>query len=45
MRLDGTNDVKGREILEAAALPNVYAAKTMDEAAEQWSPQLASKES
>ena len=35
MRLDGTNDVKGREILEAAALPNVYAAKTMDEAAEQ----------
>jgi succinyl-CoA synthetase beta subunit len=34
VRLDGTNDVKGREILESAALPNVYAAKTMDEAAE-----------
>ena len=33
VRLDGTNDVQGREILEAAALPNVYAAKTMDEAA------------
>jgi succinyl-CoA synthetase beta subunit len=35
VRLDGTNDVKGREILEAAALPNVHAAKTMDGAAEQ----------
>lgn len=35
VRLDGTNDVQGREILEAAALPNVYAAKTMDGAAEQ----------
>jgi succinyl-CoA synthetase beta subunit len=34
VRLDGTNDVLGREILEKAALPNVYAAKTMDEAAE-----------
>ncbi len=34
VRLDGTNDVLGREILESAALPNVYAAKTMDEAAE-----------
>jgi succinyl-CoA synthetase beta subunit len=34
VRLDGTNDVQGREILEQAALPNVYAAKTMDEAAE-----------
>ena len=33
VRLDGTNDVLGREILENAALPNVYAAKTMDEAA------------
>ncbi|MFT4036431.1 MAG: succinate--CoA ligase subunit beta, partial [Patulibacter sp.] len=33
VRLDGTNDVKGREILESAALPNVHAAKTMDEAA------------
>jgi succinyl-CoA synthetase beta subunit len=35
VRLDGTNDVAGREILEAAALPNVHAAKTMDGAAEQ----------
>jgi succinyl-CoA synthetase beta subunit len=35
VRLDGTNDVQGREILETAALPNVYAAKTMDGAAEQ----------
>ena len=35
VRLDGTNDVAGREILEKAALPNVYAAKTMDGAAEQ----------
>ena len=34
VRLDGTNDVLGREILEKAALPNVFAAKTMDEAAE-----------
>jgi succinyl-CoA synthetase beta subunit len=34
VRLDGTNDVQGRELLEAAALPNVFAAKTMDEAAE-----------
>ena len=34
VRLDGTNDVAGREILEAAALPNVHAAKTMDGAAE-----------
>ncbi len=33
VRLDGTNDVQGREILEAAALPNVHPAKTMDEAA------------
>ena len=33
VRLDGTNDVLGREILENAALPNVFAAKTMDEAA------------
>jgi succinyl-CoA synthetase beta subunit len=35
VRLDGTNDAKGREILENAALPNVFAAKTMDGAAEQ----------
>ncbi|MGX6449008.1 ADP-forming succinate--CoA ligase subunit beta [Patulibacter sp. S7RM1-6] len=34
VRLDGTNDVQGREILEQAQLPNVYAAKTMNEAAE-----------
>ncbi|MGE4427447.1 MAG: ADP-forming succinate--CoA ligase subunit beta, partial [Solirubrobacteraceae bacterium] len=34
VRLDGTNDVKGREILEQAALPNVFAAKTMNDAAE-----------
>ncbi len=34
MRLDGTNDVEGRRLLQEAALPNVYAAKTMNEAAE-----------
>lgn len=34
VRLDGTNDVQGREILEKAALPNVQTAKTMNEAAE-----------
>jgi succinyl-CoA synthetase beta subunit len=34
VRLDGTNDVAGRELLQEAALPNVYAAKTMNEAAE-----------
>ncbi len=34
VRLDGTNDVQGRELLQEAALPNVYAAKTMNEAAE-----------
>ena len=34
VRLDGTNDVEGRKILEEAALPNVHAAKTMDGAAE-----------
>ena len=34
MRLDGTNDVAGRELLEQAALPNVHPAKTMNEAAE-----------
>ena len=44
VRLDGTNDVKGREILEAAALPNVHPAKTMDEAAALVA-ELASKES
>ena len=35
VRLDGTNDVEGRRILEEAALPNVHAATTMDGAAEQ----------
>lgn len=34
VRLDGTNDVEGRKILEDAALANVHAAKTMDGAAE-----------
>jgi succinyl-CoA synthetase beta subunit len=34
VRLDGTNDVQGREILEQANLPNVHPAKTMNEAAE-----------
>jgi succinyl-CoA synthetase beta subunit len=33
VRLDGTNDVQGRELLQQASLPNVHAAKTMDEAA------------
>ncbi|HEY2633016.1 MAG TPA: ADP-forming succinate--CoA ligase subunit beta [Solirubrobacteraceae bacterium] len=34
VRLDGTNDVEGRRLLEQAALPNVHAARTMNEAAE-----------
>jgi succinyl-CoA synthetase beta subunit len=34
VRLDGTNDVAGRELLLQAALPNVHAARTMNEAAE-----------
>ena len=34
VRLDGTNDVEGREILAEADLPNVHIVKTMDEAAE-----------
>jgi succinyl-CoA synthetase beta subunit len=34
VRLDGTNDVAGRELLQAAALGNVHAARTMNEAAE-----------
>src|SRR5450631_1684668 len=34
VRLDGTNDVEGRELLQQAELPNVYAARTMNEAAE-----------
>jgi succinyl-CoA synthetase beta subunit len=34
VRLDGTNDVEGRRILQEAALPNVHPARTMNEAAE-----------
>jgi succinyl-CoA synthetase beta subunit len=34
VRLDGTNDVDGRKLLREAELPNVYAARTMNEAAE-----------
>jgi succinyl-CoA synthetase beta subunit len=34
VRLDGTNDVEGRKLLQDAALPNVHAARTMNEAAE-----------
>ncbi len=34
VRLDGTNDVEGRRLLQEAALPNVYSASTMNEAAE-----------
>ncbi len=34
VRLDGTNDVQGRQLLQDAALPNVHAARTMNEAAE-----------
>jgi succinyl-CoA synthetase beta subunit len=34
VRLDGTNDVEGRRLLAEAALPNVYPAATMNEAAE-----------
>jgi succinyl-CoA synthetase beta subunit len=34
VRLDGTNDVEGRQILADAQLPNVYTAATMDEAAQ-----------
>jgi succinyl-CoA synthetase beta subunit len=34
VRLDGTNDQEGRRLLEEAALPNVHAARTMNEAAE-----------
>ncbi|MGA3361561.1 MAG: ADP-forming succinate--CoA ligase subunit beta [Solirubrobacteraceae bacterium] len=33
VRLDGTNGAEGRALLAAAALPNVHAASTMDEAA------------
>jgi succinyl-CoA synthetase beta subunit len=34
VRLDGTNDAEGRELLRAANLPNVATAQTMNEAAE-----------
>ncbi len=34
VRLDGTNDEQGRKLLREAALPNVYPAATMNEAAE-----------
>jgi succinyl-CoA synthetase beta subunit len=34
VRLDGTNDVEGRRLLQEAELGNVYAARTMNEAAE-----------
>jgi len=34
VRLDGTNDQEGRRLLQEAALPNVYPARTMNEAAE-----------
>jgi succinyl-CoA synthetase beta subunit len=34
VRLDGTNDEQGRRLLREAALPNVYPAATMNEAAE-----------
>ena len=34
VRLDGTNDLEGRRLLQEAALPNVHAARTMNEAAE-----------
>src|SRR5205085_4933084 len=33
VRLDGTNDVEGRQLLADAALPNVHTESTMDEAA------------
>jgi succinyl-CoA synthetase beta subunit len=33
VRLDGTNDVEGRELLTEAALPGVYSESTMDGAA------------
>jgi succinyl-CoA synthetase beta subunit len=34
VRLDGTNDIEGRELLERAALANVHSARTMNDAAE-----------
>jgi len=35
VRLDGTNDKIGRELLQEAALPNVHTATTMNDAAAQ----------
>jgi succinyl-CoA synthetase beta subunit len=35
VRLDGTNDAEGRQLLAEANLPNVHTASTMNEAAEQ----------
>jgi succinyl-CoA synthetase beta subunit len=34
VRIDGTNDVEGRRLLQEANLPNVHAASTMSDAAE-----------
>jgi succinyl-CoA synthetase beta subunit len=34
VRIDGTNDVEGRRLLQEANLPNVHAANTMSEAAD-----------
>ena len=34
IRLDGTNDLEGRRLLEEAGLPNLYPAATMSEAAQ-----------
>jgi len=34
VRLDGTNDIEGRKLLEEASLPGVHTAGTMNEAAE-----------
>jgi succinyl-CoA synthetase beta subunit len=34
VRIDGTNDAEGRRLLREAALPNVHAAETMNEAAD-----------
>jgi succinyl-CoA synthetase beta subunit len=34
VRLDGTNDVEGRQLLADAQLPNVFTESTMDGAAQ-----------
>lgn len=44
VRLDGTNDQEGRRLLQEAALPNVHAAATMNEAAEKVVALAAGKE-